>query len=68
MGTAEVTWNEVYRVPTNVKGMDVCEYPLARNIVMLAVTVATEVLIRYVDTGRKESYIITLGDLKVSPR
>lgn len=66
--SAEVTWNAVYKVPKAVKGLDVCEYPLARNIVLMAITVATEVIIRYLDTGAQESYFITLGDLKILPQ
>jgi molybdopterin/thiamine biosynthesis adenylyltransferase len=65
---AEVTWDSVYRVPKAVTGLDVCEYPLARNIILLAVTTATEVVIRYLSTGDQESYFITLGDLKILPK
>jgi molybdopterin/thiamine biosynthesis adenylyltransferase len=65
---AEITWNDAYRVPKAVTGLDVCEYPLARNIVMLAVVVGVESVIRYLDTGAQESYFITLGDLKILPR
>ena len=63
---AEVHWNAGYRVPDPVKGLDVCEYPLARNIILMAITVATEGLIRYLDRGVCENYVITLGDLKIS--
>lgn len=62
---AEVTWNERYRIPKKGTGLDVCEYPLARNIAVLAVVVGTESLIRYIDTGVKESYIISLKDFKI---
>ena len=62
---ADVTWNETYRVPGEVTGMDVCEYALARNTVLLAITVATDVIIRWLDTGVKESYFITLKDFKI---
>jgi len=65
---AEIAWDSVYRVPKAVQGMDVCEYPLARNIILLAITVATECIIRYLDTGVQESFFITLGDLKILPR
>ncbi len=65
---AEVIWNETYRVPNDVDGGDVCEYPLARNICMLSVVVATEVLLRFVETKAKESYSITLKDFKVLKR
>jgi molybdopterin/thiamine biosynthesis adenylyltransferase len=63
---AEVHWNEGYRVPEPVKGLDVCEYPLARNIIMMAITVATEVIIRYLEKGTFENYSITLGDMKIN--
>lgn len=62
---AEVIWNDNYHVPKDVVGLDVCEYPLARNIVMLAVAVASETLIRFVDTGSKRSYSMTLGDFQI---
>lgn len=64
---AEVHWNAGYRVPEPVKGVDVCEYPLARNIILMAITVATEVVIRYLDKGKIENYVLTLGDMKISP-
>lgn len=64
-GYAELIWNEQYTVPKK-SGTDVCEYPLARNVVLLAVSVATEVIIRYIVKGIKESYTITLGDFKIS--
>lgn len=63
---AEVTWNERYRVPKKGAGLDVCEYPLARNIAVLAVIVGTESLIRYIDTGVKENYMISLKDFKIT--
>lgn len=62
---AEVVWNQFYRVPDSVKGMDVCEYPLARNVILMAVAVASEVLIKYLDRGVYENYAITLKDLKI---
>lgn len=63
-GYAEVIWNESYRVPSASQD-DVCDYPLARNLVTLAVAVACEVITQYVATGRRESYTITLGDFAV---
>ena len=62
---AEIVWNQFYRVPNPVKGMDVCEYPLARNTVMMAITIATEAIIRYLDKGIFENYAMTLGDFKI---
>lgn len=61
----EVRWNENYIVPSNA-GDDVCDYPLARNLIMMMTAVAGEVLIRFLLDGVKENYSITLGDLKVN--
>ena len=63
---AEVIWNESYRVPKDTVALDVCEYPLARNIILLAVAVASETLIKFIDSGIKKNYMITLKDLKIS--
>src|SRR6516165_8841743 len=39
----EVIWDEHYRVPGDVTG-DVCDYPLARNLIQLVIAVASEVV------------------------
>jgi molybdopterin/thiamine biosynthesis adenylyltransferase len=62
---AEVIWNEAYRVPSP-GGQDVCDYPLARNLIMIAVSVASESLIRFITSGEKKNYTITLGDFAVT--
>ena len=41
-GVQAVIWNECYRVPSPSSD-DVCDYPLARNLVMLTVAVACRV-------------------------
>lgn len=64
---AEIIWNEFYRVPRDTQAQDVCEYPLARNVIMLAVSVATEVLIRNIDSNIQENYTITLKDFNIEP-
>ena len=63
---AEVIWNEIYRVPSPTND-DVCDYPLARNLVMLAVAVACEVIMTFVASGQQQSYMITLKDFAVTP-
>jgi molybdopterin/thiamine biosynthesis adenylyltransferase len=60
----EVIWDEHYRVPQDVGG-DVCDYPLARNLVLLTVAVASEVLVRYVLGGSKQNWSVTLGDFAI---
>ncbi len=63
---AEVIWNPLYRVPSDA-GDDVCDYPLARNLVTLTVAVACEAILAFLIAGEKESYTVTLDDLKVQP-
>jgi molybdopterin/thiamine biosynthesis adenylyltransferase len=65
-GYAEVIWNESYRVPSAAQD-DICDYPLARNLVMLTTAVACEVINRYVAEGVRESFTITLHDFAVRP-
>ena len=62
---AEVIWNERYRVPSDAHD-DVCDYPLARNLVMLTVSVLAEVVIGFATTEQRRGFALTLGDLKVS--
>jgi len=60
----EIIWNEDYQVPDD-KGVDDCDYPLARNLILLLVAVASEVIIKYVVSGIKENYTITLRDFHI---
>jgi molybdopterin/thiamine biosynthesis adenylyltransferase len=63
---AEVVWSELYRVPSATQD-DVCDYPLARNLVTLAVSVACEIVVGFVATGERRSVSLTLGDFAVRP-
>ena len=65
-GYAEIIWNEAYRVPSAAQD-DVCDYPLARNLVLLAVAVACEVAVGFVADGERRGYTLTLADLAVRP-
>lgn len=62
----EVIWDEQYRVPEDV-GEDVCDYPLARNLVLLAVALASETLVGHVLEGSRNNWSATLGDFAVCP-
>lgn len=66
-GYGEVVWNDVYRVPNDVEG-DVCDYPLARNLAMLVVSIMAEEVVNFLTHSdpRMKSWSITLNDLKVS--
>ena len=61
----ELRWNERYRVPGDA-GLDVCDYPLARNLILLVVAVASELLVNFILDGEKRNYSITLGDLRIN--
>ena len=65
---AEVLWNENYRVPHDVEqeGADVCDYPLARNLIQFAVALAGEAVVRFVLEGRRQDYSFTLRDLRIN--
>lgn len=65
-GYAEVIWDATYRVPDD-RGVDQCDYPLARNLVLLATTVAAEVVLQFIANGQTRGYTLTLGDLAVRP-
>ena len=53
---AEVIWNAAG---------DVCDYPLARNLVLVAVAVAAETLHTFLSTGARQSWTITLRDFAI---
>ncbi|MEA5601879.1 ThiF family adenylyltransferase [Nostoc sp. UHCC 0252] len=61
---AEVIWNDVYRVPSEVND-DVCDYPLARNLVILTVAVACEAIVSFIATAEQRNFSITQKDLTV---
>lgn len=65
-GYAEVIWNENYRVPSASQD-DICDYPLARNLVMLTVAVTCESIVKFIASGEKQSLTITLDDFVVKP-
>lgn len=64
---AEVVWDEKYRVPKDQAQGDVCDYPLARNIAMLATVVATEEILSFCldSKPRYSNWSITLKDLAI---
>ncbi len=63
----QVRWNDRYQVPQDVVAGDVCDYPLARNLIMLVVAAGSEAVLRYILEGRQENYSITLRDLRITP-
>lgn len=60
----EIIWSENYRVPRDVAG-DVCDYPLARNLVLLVVALASEIILRFLLDDVRQSCSVTLRDFAV---
>ncbi|MBM82635.1 MAG: thiamine biosynthesis protein ThiF [Planctomycetaceae bacterium] len=65
-GYGEAIWNDRYRVRGNVDG-DICNYPLARNLVTLTVAVGAEILSRWIESGTQDDASITLSDFAIKP-
>jgi molybdopterin/thiamine biosynthesis adenylyltransferase len=62
----EVVWDEAYRVPNDVAATEVCDYPLARNLVLLATALAGETILRFLADGTRVNRTATLRDFVVS--
>jgi molybdopterin/thiamine biosynthesis adenylyltransferase len=62
----EIIWDGQYRVPPPAAaGPAICDYPLARNLVMLATAIASEAIVRWIATGIQSSFSATLKDFAV---
>jgi hypothetical protein len=62
----EIVWNEHYTVPHDTVEADVCDYPMARNLIQFAVTLASEAVVRFVLEDQRQNYAFTLRDLQVT--
>ena len=62
----EAKWNENYLVPDDVATIGACDYPLARNLLLLVVAVGSESLLQWLWTNEKHDWSVTLGDLKIN--
>ena len=62
----EAKWNENYLVPGDVAGVGACDYPLARNLLLLVVAVGSESLLRCLWNKEKRDWSVTLGDLQIN--
>lgn len=62
----EVIWDQNYRVPADAEG-DVCDYPLARNLVLIAVAIASEAIIRFILCDEQINRTATLTDFSIQP-
>ena len=63
---AEVVWDAAYTVPSGA-GEDVCDYPLARNLVTLTVSTLAESILTWLDNEEQQSWSLTLRDFAIRP-
>lgn len=66
-GYGEVVWDSRYRVPKDPPEGDVCDYPLARNLILLTVAVLAEEVLDFLlsNTPRRCNWTVTLKDLAI---
>ena len=65
-GFSEIKWNEVYSIPkVEVEQDDICDYPLAANLVHFTVAVLSEIVIQFITTEKKVNREITLKDISI---
>lgn len=62
-GYGEVVWDEFYRVPQDIKG-DVCDYPLARNLVSIVTAMTCEEILSWLDGNKKKNLGFSLEGMK----
>jgi hypothetical protein len=67
-GYGECVHDDCYRVPKDQTEGDACDYPMARNVIMLTVMILSEEILDFflAKKPRHKSWSITLRDLKVS--
>ncbi len=63
---AEILWNQNYRVPSPLND-DICDYPLARNLVLFTVAIASEVIINFIVSQQQQNLTLTFKDFQVLP-
>lgn len=64
----EVIWDERYRVPQDAAaGADVCDYPLARNLITVVVSIVAEEIVDFclAEKPRRLDWSFTLKDLTI---
>lgn len=65
-GFSEIKWNDNYIIPRiDVEQEDICDYPLAANLVQLTSAVLAEAVIQFIVDKDMLNREVTLKDLKV---
>ena len=65
-GFAEIKWNDRYNIPEKeVEQDDVCDYPLAANLVQITSSILAEIIVQFITTGKQLNREITLKDIGI---
>lgn len=66
-GYSEIKWDNYYNIPkVEAEQEDVCEYPLACNLVYNTVSLSAEVICQYIDNGNQNNCTFTINDLSIT--
>ena len=65
---SEGIWNETYVVPADVAEEDVCNNPMARNLVMITIGIACERMALFIEKGEKVGFQFTFKDFKTTEK
>lgn len=64
-GTGELVWEPGYVVPPDADLPDPCAYPLGLVLVNLTAALAAELVVRFLLTGERKSYLVLRDRLRV---
>lgn len=65
-GFSEIKWNDSYSIPkVEVEQDDICDYPLAANLVHVTASILAEIVVQFITAGSKTNREITLKDIGV---
>lgn len=65
-GYSEIRWDSFYRIPELDNDQeDVCEYPMACNLIYVTVSILSEIICNFIDNDEKRNASFTLADMKI---
>ena len=66
-GYSEIKWDNYYNIPeVETEQEDICEYPLACNLVYNTVSLSAEVICQYIDNRNQINCTFTINDLNIT--
>lgn len=66
-GYSEIKWDNCYKIPeVEIDQEDICEYPLACNLVYNTVALSAEIICQFIDSGKQNNCTFTINDLCIT--